>query len=191
MQVTLNAGSPAESRLIAAFLQDLADLQEQQIEESKAWMQQHGFTTTAPSAPTQAEAAEAIAPAKKSRSKKTDPSETPASTATEPASSATTSGASTVTEPASSQSAEGNASATTAEPAVVSGSSENAEPAAKAYSTDDLRKLFGDLAQKGRRDKAVAIVRSYGYNGIAAITADKQDEIGAKLDALLAEPEEV
>lgn len=171
MQVTLNAATPAETRLIAAFLNDLADLQE----------------TGAPvpaiesSAPTQAEATAAITQPKKTRAKK----ETPAATVTEP-------DGSTQTQNSDAAAAEnkGNESATTAEPANESGSSETAEAASKEYTTDDLRTLFGAIAQKGRRDKAVKVVRSYGFNGISEISADKLNEVGAELQKIHDAPEE-
>lgn len=67
-----------------------------------------------------------------------------------------------------------------------------AEPAATEqaeFDTDALRTLFGKLASAGRRDRAVKIVRSYGFNGIAEIDDSKRNEIGQKLTDLLNEEE--
>lgn len=161
MQITLTAGSPAETRLLAAFLNDLADLQELQPRHAPA------LTT----APTQAEATEAITPPKKPRPKKNEPAaETPP---------AETPATETPDEPAP-----GNESVTTAEPAAGSGSAETAEPAKIDH--DVLRVLFGELAQLNKREDAVKIVRSYGYNGIKDIAVDKLVEVHAKLVALKA-----
>ena len=68
MQITLNAGNPAETRLIAAFLNDLADLQALQHEKLRSAIDS-AAERTAPvlAAPTQAEATAAITPPKKAR----------------------------------------------------------------------------------------------------------------------------
>ena len=187
MQITLNAVNSAETRLVAAFLNDLADLQELQ----RGAPLPAGLDLPAP---TQAEAKEAIAPPKKTRAKKPDAA--PVADA-------------------------GNESATTAEAAAESGSSETAQPAAdagndapaatevaessaepdgateaspdsqvvsaaadQACSLDELRVLFGTLTQAGKRTQAVAVVREYGANGLAEIPEEKRGEVFAKLKGL-------
>lgn len=75
---------------------------------------------------------------------------------------------------------EGNESATTAEPATESGSEETAAP----VTIDDLRILFGELSQNGKREDAVKLVRSFGFNSIRDISPDKMGEIYGKLKAL-------
>jgi dsRNA-specific ribonuclease len=113
-----------------------------------------------------APAVEAEAPAKKSRSKK--PVATLAESTATPTESADTS--CDTEEP-------GNESADTAEPVEESGADE-------PVTTDALRALFGTLSQDGKRDAAVKVVRSYGFNSIKDITDDKIGEIHAKLKAL-------
>ena len=166
MQVTINVTSVPEARLVAAFMQDYADLLELQH-----------VPQAAPEQPTVEEA-----PVKKSRAKKTDPVVTTAASSS--SEQETVTAAPVAESAASTQEAatttEGNDSATTAEAATESGSSETAEP----VTTDDLRKLFGELSQNGKRDEAVKIVRSYGFNAIKDISADKLDEIHGKLKAL-------
>ena len=173
MQVTLNPGSPAEVRLIAAFMQDLADLQELTLTPS-AYPEQ-------PPAPTQAEATEAITPAKKTRSKKTEPATT-AEPAVESGSSETaqTAGeagnapAPAATEPAAST----EAPAGTTAPVQEDGQS------AHSVTLDELRVLFGQLTEAGKRTEAITVVRGYGANGLAEIAEDKRGEVFAKLKAL-------
>lgn len=163
MQITLNAGNPAETRLIAAFLNDLADLQELQHEGFRSGINAAAqVSEPVLAAPTQAEATEAIAPPKKTRAKKPDPAP--------------------VEDPVPVAEEAGNESATTAEPAAESGSSKTAEPASVDH--DTLRVLFGELAQINKREDAVKIVRSYGYNGIKDIAPENLGEIHGKLLAL-------
>ena len=167
MQVTITPESPAQKRLVAALLNDLASLQAEEQEIFLARLREMPKCCSVapaeePTAP--ANTAEESPAPKKSRPKKTEPAATTAVTSS--------------TEP----------EAETAAPAVaneVSTVEAATTDTAKTYAVDDLRKLFGDLAQADKRDAAVKIVRSYGFNGIAAITPDKLDEIGAKLSELL------
>ena len=174
MQITLNAGNPAETRLIAAFLNDLADLQALQHEKLRSAIDS-AAEHTAPvlAAPTQAEATAAITPPKKTRAKKTETAPVEEQASAEPV---------PEKEPAPVETEAGNGSATTAEPAAESGSSETAEPASVDH--DALRVLFGELSQINKREDAVKIVRSYGYNGIKDIAVEKLGEIHGKLLAL-------
>lgn len=173
MQVTLNADSVAETRLLAAFMHDLADLKEEQHTRiAEAMNAKYGQVEVAP-------AVEEPAPAKKSRTKKTEP----VTTATEPAESPATTGAATVstaTEPAESQTTEGNAPASTAEPVVESGSSETAE----VVTHDTLRAMYGQLVAAGKRDGVVAAVKSFGVNAIKDIPTDKLAAVHAAMKAV-------
>lgn len=165
MQVTITPDSPAQKRLVAALLNDMASLQAEEQELFFARIREMPKCGPAVQGVEEAQAqAEVEAAPKKSRAKKTEPAVTTAVTSS--------------TEP----------EAETAAPAVaneVSTVAAATTEAAKTYSVDDLRKLFGDLAQADKRDAAVKIVRSYGFNSIAAITPDKLDEIGGQLEALL------
>lgn len=175
MQVTLNPGSPAEVRLIAAFMQDLAELQELQAE---SWRTQ--AEAIAPG-PTQAEATEAIAPAKKTRSKKTEPATT-AEPAVESGSSETaqTAGeAGNAPAPAATEPA-----ASTEAPAGTTASVQEDGQSAHSVTLDELRVLFGQLTEAGKRTEAITVVRGYGANGLAEIAEDKRGEVFAKLKAL-------
>lgn len=174
MQLAITVGSAAEARLVAAFMQDFAELIELQRDAVPA------------PAPEFAPIAEAAAPAKKSRARK------------EPTPSATTaealveSGSSETAAPAAEA---GNAPAPAAtEPAVSSavpaGNSEDsaASPAASAatepVTLDQLRVLFGELSQQGKRTPAIAVVRGFKANGLAEIPEDQRGEAYAQLKAL-------
>ena len=171
MQITLAATTAAETRLVAAFLNDLADLQDLQRD-------------TQPPAPTQAEAKEAIPPPKKTRAKKNDTGNESATTA-ESGSSETTQpaadegkGAPAATEPAASSEEPVGTTEVSPDSPSVSAAEE------RACSLDELRVLFGELSQAGKRAGAVAIVRKYGANGLAEIPEDKRAAVLAEFKAL-------
>lgn len=174
MQVTLNPGSPAEVRLIAAFMQDLAELQELQAESWRTHAAPIDTLGAPASAPTQA-------PAKKTRGKKTEPATT-AEPAVESGSSETaqTAGeagnapALAATEPA----------ASTEAPAGTTASVQEDGQSAHSVTLDELRVLFGQLTEAGKRTEAITVVRGYGANGLAEIAEDKRGEVLAKLKAL-------
>ena len=186
MQVTLNPSSAAEVRLIAAFMNDLADLLELETEKLATRFRNctlgSAFGTATPAAaeeaaPTPAEEVTV----KKSRAKKTPP----ATTVAEPEESTLetkVADASTATEPDTSCSEEepGNEPAATAETPVESGSPETAEP----VTHDTLRKLYGDLVTAGKRDEVVKAVKSFGVNAIKDIPADKLYEVHAAMLAV-------
>lgn len=183
MQITLNAVNPAETRLVAAFLNDLADLQELQ----------RGAPLPAgldlPS-PTQAEAKEAIAPPKKTRAKK--PVAEAGNESATTAEAAAESGSSETAQPAADAGNDAPAATEVAESsAEPDGATEasQASPSASAaeaqvVSLDELRVLFGTLTQAGKRTQAVAVVREYGANGLAEIPEEKRGEVFAKLKGL-------
>lgn len=175
MQITLAATNAAETRLVAAFLNDLADLQELQRDIQ-------------PTAPTQAEAKEAITPPKKTRAKKNDTGNESAATAEQ----AAESGSSETAQPAAD---EGKGAPAATEPAASSAEPDGATEASpdsqdvsaagdQACSLDELRVLFGTLTQAGKRPQAVAVVREYGANGLAEIPEEKRGEVFAKLKGL-------
>ena len=181
MQVTLNPGSPAEVRLIAAFMQDLAELQELQAESWRTHAAPIDTLGAPASAPTQAEAKEAITPAKKTRSKKTEPAVT-AEAAAESGSSETaqTAGeAGNAPAPAATEPA-----ASTEAPAGTTASVQEDGQSAHSVTLDELRVLFGQLTEAGKRTEAITVVRGYGANGLAEIAEDKRGEVFAKLKAL-------
>lgn len=179
MQITLNAVNPAETRLVAAFLNDLADLQELQ----------RGTPLPAgldlPST-TQAEAKEAIAPPKKTRAKK------PVAEAGNESATTAESGSSETAQPAADAGNDAPAATEVAESSAepdgateASQASPNASAAeAQVVSLDELRVLFGTLTQAGKRTQAVAVVREYGANGLAEIPEEKRGEVFAKLKGL-------
>lgn len=175
MQITLAATNAAETRLVAAFLNDLADLQELQRDIQ-------------PTAPTQAEAKEAITPPKKTRTKKNDTGNESAATAEQAAESGSSEtaqpaadegkGAPAATEPvASSEEPAGTTEASPDSPSVSAAEE-------RACSLDELRVLFGELSQAGKRAGAVAIVRKYGANGLAEIPEDKRGAVYAEMKGL-------
>ena len=157
MQITLNAVNPAETRLVAAFLNDLADLQELQ----RGAPLPAGLELPAP---TQAEAKEAIAPPKKTRAKK------PVAEAGNDAPAATEAAESSAEPDGATEASQASPNASAAEAQVVS--------------LDELRVLFGTLTQAGKRTQAVAVVREYGANGLAEIPEEKRGEVFAKLKGL-------
>lgn len=157
MQITLNAVNPAETRLVAAFLNDLADLQELQ----RGTPLPAGLELPAP---TQAEAKEAIAPPKKTRAKK------PVAEAGNDAPAATEVAESSAEPDGATEASQASPNASAAEAQVVS--------------LDELRVLFGTLTQAGKRTQAVAVVREYGANGLAEIPEEKRGEVFAKLKGL-------
>lgn len=160
MQVTLNPGSPAEVRLIAAFMQDLADLQELM------------YTPEQPAAPIQAEATEAIAQPKKTRSKKTEP--------------VVESGSSETAAPVEGEAGNAAPAASTEAPDGANQKAPAAGPDASVpvASLDEMRILFGKLTEAGKRDAAIAVVRSYKVNGLAEIPEVLRGEVFAKMQAL-------
>lgn len=169
MQVTLNADSVAETRLLAAFMHDLADLKEEQHTRLIESLNAQRSQVEVASAP----AAEEPAPAKKSRSKKTD-----VAPAAEANSAESSSASATSTE--TTGAGEGNESATTAEPVVESGSSATAE----VVTHDTLRAMYGQLVAAGKRDGVVAAVKSFGVNAIKDIPADKLADVHAAMKAV-------
>lgn len=170
MEVKLYAESPAETRLLAAFLNDLAELQEIEREKARSSFKNifgemasslmqsvHGEAERVVQEVENAERSQAAeevpSPPKKTRAKKTE-------------------------------------SAPTAEPAAESGSTETAEPAAEEQpdeakaepiTRDTLRTLFGELVQAGKRDAAIAAVKSFGYDAIRSIPDDKLAEVHAAM----------
>ena len=186
MQITLNAVNSAETRLVAAFLNDLADLQELQ----RGAPLPAGLDLPAP---TQAEAKEAIAPPKKTRAKKLDaaPVADAGNESATTAEAAAESGSPETAQPADA----GNAAPAATEPAASSAEPDGATAASpdsqavsaagdQACSLDELRVLFGTLTQAGKRTQAVAVVREYGANGLAEIPEEKRGEVFAKLKGL-------
>ena len=182
MQITLNAVNSAETRLVAAFLNDLADLQELQ----RGAPLPAGLDLPAP---TQAEAKEAIAPPKKTRAKK--PVAEAGNESATTAEAAAESGSPETAQPADA----GNAAPAATEPAASSAEPDGATEAPpdsqvvsaagdQACSLDELRVLFGTLTQAGKRTQAVAVVREYGANGLAEIPEEKRGEVFAKLKGL-------
>lgn len=171
MQVSIAPSTAAEARLLAAFINDLADL----MESGLLPVITDPAPVVAPEEPT----------AKKSRSKK--------SAAPEPAPSQPTSTGPEPTQSDSSPVEAGNESAATAtEPATSSSeATENTEaseasPSASPVevSVDDLRVAFGELTQRGLRDKAVAIVRSFKANGLAEVKECDRAAVLAKFKEL-------
>ncbi len=166
MEVKLYAESPAETRLLAAFLYDLAELQEIEREKHRASWGSIGGSLIPPAQGEaervvqeaenagRSQAAEEVpSPSKKTRAKKTE-------------------------------------SAPTAEPAAESGSTETAEPAAEEQpdeakaepiTHDTLKMLFGELVQAGKRDATIAAVKSFGYDAIRSIPDDKLAEVHAAM----------
>lgn len=204
MQFILDPRTPAEARLLAAFINDYADLVELQTEqyrlESTAGVGQLAAETLKAAA-TQAETTSA----KKGRTKKTEA----AATATEPAGSTANpssdpAAASTTTE-STAESGNSTSSAATADTAAASVSTGTAEPAgnndenfddgqglatqsdAVKVTHDDIKKLLGTLSQNGKRGEAVKTIRGYGdkgYNGVSEIAEADLFPIYAKLKAL-------
>lgn len=175
MQVALTPSSAAEVRLLAAFMQDLADLMETAPPADNA----HGTPGCAPFMPV----VEGNAPApKRTRGKK----ETSATTAETPAASgspetvaaasvdAGNASALAATEPAASSEAQAGSTTTTSE----------AGQDASAVSVDTLRKLFGELSAAGKRDSAIAVVREYKVNGLSDLKEEDRPAVFAKLKAL-------
>lgn len=170
MQLAITVGSAAEARLVAAFMQDFAELIELQRDAVPA------------PAPEFAPIAEAAAPAKKSRARKeTTPSATTAEVPVE-------SGSSETAAPAAEA---GNVPASAAtEPAVSSAApagTEASQPASAAtepVTLDQLRVLFGELSQQGKRAPAIAVVRGFKANGLAEIPEDQRGNAYAQLKAL-------
>ena len=161
MQVSLTPSSAAEARLLAAFINDLADLMDLGTPAVVA----------APTPPEQvaARVTEAVtppaAPSRKPRAKKTDPDASESATEKK----AETGEAPTLDAPAPAESAEAG---------------ESPEAPAKEVSLDDLRVLFGSLTQEGKRPAAVEVVRSYGANGLSEIKEEQRAEVFAKLKGL-------
>lgn len=174
MQITLTPANPAETRLIAAFLQDLADLQE--TPESNVAQVLQAAVGAPPSAGD-------TAPRKpRTRKEKTD-SNPPASAQAENANT----GAPTATDSGAHQddaSTPETSSAASAEEAGASSSSETAD-ADEKIDHDSLRVLMGRCAQANKRAESVQIVKGYGYSGISAIKPEHFAEINAKLKGLL------
>lgn len=171
MQVTLTPDSPAEKRLVAAFMNDLADLQELQREQlhealnaCRSQVVAIGGTEEAAEQQTQPEK-----PKRTSRAKKEEPSATGAETPVESGSSSA---------PAETAQGEaGNASApTVTEEAPGSAAETTSSPATPAHSHDDLRKLFAGLNQAGKGDAAIAALGKLGHTNIKGIPAEKLDE---------------
>jgi hypothetical protein len=176
MQVALTPSSAAEVRLLAAFMQDLADLIEAQGSPAEV---------VAPFVPVPEGNVTAPAP-KRTRGKK----ETSATTAETPVES----GSSETAAPASAEA--GNASAPAAtEPAASSeaqagstttdtAAGQDAAAAPEKVDIDTLRKLFGELTAAGKRDDAIAVVRAYKVNGLGELKDADRPDVFAKLKAL-------
>lgn len=170
MQVAFTPTTPAEARLLAAFIQDYADLLEQQVSQIPL----PNFVVSEPAA--------APALEKKSRPKK---SAATAEQATESGSVETAAPVATegneaapaATEPvASSEEPAGNTTAAEDSPAAAS--------APEEVSIDALRQVFGELSQAGKRDAAVKIVRSKGVNGLAEIKPEDRADVLAQFKGL-------
>lgn len=177
MQVALTPSSAAEVRLLAAFMQDLADLMETAPPAD--------FAPVAAFVPVPEGNAPAPAP-KRTRGKK-ETSATTAETPVESGSSETAAPASdevgndaapAATEPVASAEAQAGSTTTTTE----------AGPAASAatapVSIDTLRKLFGELTAAGKREQAISVVREYKVNGLGELKDEDRPAVFAKLKAL-------
>lgn len=176
MQVTLYPHSPAEKRLLAAFMNDLAELQEierandpthpypVQPEVSNANVAEGCEKFAEPETP---------APAKKSRAKKTDAAQ----------SAENTSASETSSEPAAAGDS-GNDAATVSAEAGGSTETTTADPASPVHTHDELRKIFAALTQAGKGDLAIKELGKLGHTSIKGIPADKLDEAHAVMVAL-------
>lgn len=152
MQIALTPTSAAEVRLVAAFMQDLADLIELQAES----------VPEVPAEPVE----EAPAPAKKSRKKSAPAAEEP------------TLAASPVSEP------DPEPTVTAAEEPEESEAG-SADAASEVEVTHDLlRNLYGQLVQNGKRDAAVAAVKSFGVKAIKDIPVEKLHEVHIAMRAV-------
>lgn len=191
MQVTLAPSTAAEARLLAAFINDLADLMETGLPS----------VISAPTLPAEIARPEPEASSgKKPRSRKSaTTAETPAeSTSGETAAPAAADSAPgpETTQSDSSLAEAGNdpapaATELAASSAEQAGATEEspaspdaADAAPQVVSLDDLRVMFGNLTQAGKRNAAVAVVRKYGANGLAEIPEDKRGDVRREWEAL-------
>ena len=155
MQIVLNPGSPAELRLIAAFVNDLADLKELQYPDVCN-------TTTVITE-------EVVpAPAKKTRGSKS------VSTAPEVVESTK------APEVAPADAGNVSAAVSTAASTEATGATASASP----VSHDDLRKLFAGFSKSGKGEAAIAILGKLGHTSIKGIPEDKLVEAHSALIAL-------
>lgn len=172
MQLAITIGSAAEARLVAAFMQDFAELIEVQRDAVPAVI---------------VPPADVVAQPKKTRAKKdTAPagetqSAGTASTAVESGSSETAAPATEGNEPAPAAS---EPAASTEAPAGETTASPAASSVPAPVTLDQLRVLFGELSQAGKRAQAIAVVRGLKANGLAEIAEDKRGEAYAQLRAL-------
>ena len=181
MKVVLHPHTPAEKRLLSAFINDLADLQEVERSQGTANLRsvlsQIGNERLAQPPVDNDHVAEGCekfeepAPAKKSRAKKT-----PSATGAEPV---VESGS------PSAPAEEGNDPAPTAS-AEDGGSTEATAdaPASPAHTHDELRKIFAALTQAGKGDLAIKELGKLGHTSIKGIPADKLDEAHTVMAAL-------
>ena len=181
MKVVLHSQSPAEKRLLSAFLNDLADLQE--VERANATAHLRLTLEKIGNEPLVqppvdndhvaegCEKFEEPAPAKKTRSKKTQ-----SATGAEPAveSGSPDAPADVGNDPAPTASAEDG------------GSTEDTStnPVSPAVTHDTLKLLYGQMVQAGKRDAVVAAVKSFGFGVIRDIPADKLEEVYAAMKAV-------
>ena len=179
MQVTLNPGSAAEVRLIAAFMNDYADLVDIQNTSAPAVSNDN----VAPGAEQFKPVEEKPAP-KRTRKTSAATAETPAesgsSETASPAGEAGNENAPAVTESAESTEAQAGEKKTESATAPASDATE------PDVTHDDLRKLFGELSQQGedKRKAAIAVVTGAGFKMIKEITKDKLAEVFAGMKAL-------
>lgn len=158
MQITLNPCSVAEYRLLAAFMQDYADL----VELEREQLGRAGVLASQPVVVVADETPAAEDKPKRTRAKKTTTEETVQADAE--------------AVPAETEVAVEEAPAE-AEPAP-------AQEEAVAVTHDTLRVLFGELSQAGKRDQAIAVVRGKGYNSIKDIKEEDLSAVFADLRAL-------
>lgn len=151
MQIALTPSSAAEVRLLAAFMQDYADLLETQLVPPPVTNE----SVAAGCAPFQP----APEPAKKSRTKKDTTSAAPA---------ADGNAAPVASEPAASTEAPAGSTSSASE---AGPSAASAEP----MTHDKLRVLFGELSQRGEDVKMaiVGVFKELGYPNIKAIPAEE------------------
>lgn len=181
MQVALTPSSAAEVRLLAAFMQDLADLMETNTTTIPPVDNAHVAAGCAPFVP-----AEAGNAPKRTRGKK----ETSATTAETPAASGSSETVTTAkaesgndpaaaaTAPAASSEAQAGSTNTT------SAAGQDASAVQGPVDIDTLRKLFGELTAAGKREQAIAVVREYKVNGLGELKEADRPAVYAKLKAL-------
>lgn len=190
MQVTLAPSTAAEARLLAAFINDIADLMDTglppvitaptpsadvalpvtEATAKKSRSRKSATTAEDPAASTSAETAEAAAAGSNPGAEKTQSDSSPAEAGNDNAPAASE-------QAASSAEPDGNSKESPASPDASGANT-------RVVSLDDLRTLFGTLTQKGKRTEAVAVVRKYGANGLAEIPEDKRGAVHSELEAL-------